>query len=357
MKIFFLSTFLFITNLLCCQMPVNDNNWNSTPIFYDDFTGTRSWGTNRADNTNKWIAFFDESGVIHDSTSLDCVHHNEHQIYQRENAIFNTSSPGYMILKAEYKPNSTISSYWYPDQPYPPIICTYNYISGAIETIRSFKFGYFEIKCSLPVPNYGNFPAFWLYSGGDRKNEIDVFEHIIQSSDVRSFAGTYFTSNNIAIHKFKYTVPSGEPGLTSMHTYSIEWSPNVIIWYFDGIQVGTAINETEITDQPMKLKANYALDDLVTTEGNNTLFPLEMKIDYIKVYSLKCDCDNPIIISNSAALNSFNHFVKKKITITNASVYAGNSISLRATDEIIINGNFEVPVGSEFYAFTHNCPE
>jgi len=350
----FLLFFIFqIPFIIFGQLPANDKNWNSTPILYEEFTGTRYWANNRVDNTYKWIAYFSESGVTHGS--------NEHQIYQRENAIFSTSSPGYMILRAEYKPNTT--TYWYPGSPYPPVTGAFNYISGAIAAIQSFKYGYFEIKCILSAKNYGNFPAFWLWSGINRYNEIDIFEHTIwgNANEERRFTGTYYTSNQVGVGKVNYFVPSNEPGLTSFHTYAIEWSPKVIIWYFDGKQVGQAINEPEITDQPMQLKVNYALDNYVLNpNANNNLFPLEMKIDYIKVYSLKCDCNTTISITNSTDLNNYNHSVKKKITIGNAVStikVQGESVSLRATDDIIINGDFEVPIGSEFFAFTHSCPQ
>lgn len=125
------------------------------------------------------------------------------------------------------------------------------------------------------------------------------------------------------------------------------------------MQTGAVINNSDITDQPMHLKANYALDNFIKG-ANKNLFPLNMKIDYIKVYKLKCDCDDIISITNSDQLNNFNYSVKKKITIENTvstiKVQA-ESVSLRATDEILINGNFEVPVGHEFYVMTHACPQ
>lgn len=333
------------------QVPSNDKNWNSTPILDENFTGTRSWNDNRHDNTNTWIAFFSESGVTHGS--------NEHQVYQRENAIFSTASPGYMILRAEYKPNTT--SYWYPGAPYPPVTGSYDYFSGAIETTQRFKYGYFEMRCTLPSANKGNFPAFWLWSGTNRYSEIDIFEHTIwgNPNEQRHFSGTYYTSNAVGCQRVDYYVPSNEPGLTSFHTYAIEWSPKVIIWYFDGKQVGAAVNEAEITDEPMPLKINYALDNYVA-QANNSLFPLDMKIDYIRVYQLSCNCGSTVSITNSSQLNSYNHSVKKKITIENAVStikVQGEGVSLRATDEITINGDFEVPLGTEFYATTHACPQ
>lgn len=92
---------LYSSSFCQCQLPGNDKNWNTYTSFFEDFTGTnRYWNDDRTDNTQRWIAYFSECGVTHDST-VNCVHYYEHQIYQRENAIFSTNSPGYMILKAE----------------------------------------------------------------------------------------------------------------------------------------------------------------------------------------------------------------------------------------------------------------
>jgi beta-glucanase (GH16 family) len=264
-----------------------------------------------------------------------------------------------MILRAEYKPNTT--SYWYPGSPYPPVTGAYDYFSGAIESIQKFKYGYFEMRCTIPPPNKGNFPAFWLWSGTNRYSEIDIFEHTIHEDidDYKEFTGSYYDSYGEGHKIIDYTISSGELPLTNFHTYAIEWSPKIIIWYFDGKQIGAAINELEITDEPMPIKINFALDNYVSGADNN-LFPLDMKIDYIKVYQLECDCNSLVSITNSSQLNGYAHSVKKKITIENSSSVIkvqGEGISLRATDEITINGNFEVPLGTEFFATTHGCPQ
>lgn len=347
-KLIFLLLFQ-IPIILFGQVPSNDKNWNSTPVLNENFSGTRSWNYNRVDNTGTWYAFFTESGVTHSS--------NEHQVYQRENALFNTPSAGYMTLRAEYKPNTT--SYWFPY--WAPVTGAWDYFSGAIESVQKFKYGYFEMRATLPPANYGNFPAFWLWSGTNRYSEIDIFEHVIhKSTDYKRIFGTYYTSSGAGESRADYYLSSSEPPLTNYHTYAIEWSPKVIIWYFDGRQIGAALNENEVTDEPMPVKVNYALDNYIFDDVNHNtdLFPLDMKIDYIRVYQLDCDCNTNTSISNSTQLNNYSHSVKKKITIQSSSStikVQGEGVTLRATDEITINGNFEVPIGTEFYATTHAC--
>jgi len=335
--------------------PAYDQNWISNPIFSDHFTSSnRYWQNNRFDNENKWRAYFHESGVLHGS--------NEHQIYQRENALFDTPSSGFLTLRAEYSPNTT--GYWTPTGPG---IIPMDYTSGAIETLRSFKYGYFEIKCKLPPPNCGNFPAFWVWSGGSRYSEIDIFEHTIHSNlpnhvTHKRFSGTYYGPNAEQHEKVSYILQNYELPLTEFHTYAIEWSPRIIIWYFDGKVVGEALYETQITDQAMFLKVNYAIDNWKKDPQHNTSsFPLDMVIDYVYVWELnKDDCSSEISVMNNSELTTHSKSVKKKITIgtsTGTIIVPSSGVTLRATDEIIINSNFEVPLGCEFTAVIHDCPE
>jgi beta-glucanase (GH16 family) len=369
------------------QTPDIDNNWQSTPFFEDEFSGYRFWTDNREDNTHKWRAFFLDSGVLHDIY--------EHQAYQRENAIFNSSNSGSITLKAEYKNWDT--NYWRPAGYFiPNSMLPRAFFSGAIESTNQFKYGYFEIKCALPDPSYGNlmgygnFPAFWLWSSFDPEyNEIDVFEHIIRSladtiSDTTELQNPaldslrftskyqrYYSKEFVAV----YTISEGELPLNQMHTYAVEWAPHFVIFYFDGKQTCSAIYDTEIPVQPMAIRINFAIDnwirafDTLVTEPwyytypapriVSATFPREMKVDYVKVFKLKCDCETNLNITTTYQLNNTVAKVRKNITIGNPSqtILAQNAnISLRATNAITINGNFEVPLGKSFYAITHPCP-
>jgi len=331
--------------LIFCQHPTTDKNWNATPIFDEEFVGIRSWDNNRKDNTGTWYAYWTECGVIHLP---------EFQVYQRENALFNTPTSGYLTLRAEYRPNTDTSTIWYPFWTTLPK-AKWDYFSGAIESVRKFKYGYFEIRCALPPANKGNFPAFWLWEYINRYSEIDIFEHTIHGkvSDERCFTGGYYTSNGIGENRVNYDIPLNEPGLTNFHTYAVEWSPKSIIWYFDNKQVGSARNEPEITDESMAIKVNYALDDYVKG-ANNSLFPLNMVIDYVKVYQLKCD--KLTIVNEISNFSTFNYAVKKSISLSGATTIPANSnISLRATDFIELTNGFEVPLGVELYLDITPC--
>jgi len=165
------------------------------------------------------------------------------------------------------------------------------------------------------------------------------------------------------IGRVDYYLQDNERPLTEFHTYAIEWSPEIIIWYFDGKVVGNAFHEPEITDQPMYLKVNYAIDNWKrdTICHNTALFPLDMVIDYVYVYQLNCDCgkNNTVNITNNSELSTQSKSVKDKITVGTSSgtiTVPSPGIALRATQEITIESNFEVPLGVEFMAVVHDCP-
>jgi beta-glucanase (GH16 family) len=261
-----------------------------------------------------------------------------------------------MQLKAEYIPGCI--NYWSPD--WHPVKGCYNYFTGVINSTQTYKYGYFEMRCARPRAKMGNANAFWLWSEINRYNEIDMFEHTYWGGqDSSSISGSYYGSDKVGHHPVKYTVPAGLPGLTSFHTYAMEWSPQRLIWYFDGKEIGNDFNDTAITNQPMYVIVNYDLDNYIKTL-NNSPFPLYMSIDYVKVTQLTCDCGTTVSINTTSQLNNFNYAVKKSITINNTATtitVQNASVSLRATDGITINGNFAVPLGVEFYAATHACPQ
>ncbi len=158
-------------------------------------------------------------------------------------------------------------------------------------------------------------------------------------------------------------VPSGSSDLSDWHTFSCEWSPERLIWYFDGEIVNEHYGET-VPYRDMTLKTNYALDGYILDDLGHPIttdVPDKMTIDYIKVHKLKCDCENPATIPDTPTLNAFNYEVKEYISIgsSGSTVVVPNStkVVFRATDYIEITQNFELPVGSEMELLTHPCPE
>jgi hypothetical protein len=357
-----------------------DKNWDTTPYYIDNFSiNGRSWNSGFIDiPLSNWRAYSRDSGVSHGSS--------EHQVYQKQNCVFDDINQNINLVAQFVSPTPMICSDFDipPDYPCPSSDFTLYYISGEIDAldyfhpgVQNFLYGYFEIKCKLPV-HLGAFPAFWLYGGRDHYEEIDIFEYSwhITRPDLHSESPGYgspniFTTglyfNDVAPTQIEYArnfpiIPSTEPNLSEWNTFACEWSPGRVIWYFNGKEINQFFGD-KVPYRPMTLKANYALDNYIL---DNDEVPIttdlldEMVIDYIKVNKLKCNCSDDAIIENNTQLNSFTYEAKNSVTICSSS----NNISLpnstknvfRAVDHIEITKNFEVPLGAEMELITHDCP-
>ena len=333
---------LLFPMVMLAQHPKDDANWKV--VLNEEFDGVRSWGDDRIDNTRTLRAYFSECGVTHGD--------DEFQVYTRENAQFRN---GTMALKAEYAPGT--NNYW--DVNWIKERSPHDYKSGAIEFVEKYKYGYFEIRCKLPKPIKGNWPAFWLWSQvGGRYNEIDVFEQDFKEQNGKQRVyGTYHynDSNGKTKHDTRFcdTRETNDAYYSSSyHTYAVNWSPGKVVWYIDGVLKGESDNSGFVPRDPMLLKANYAIEKKMI-RNNNT--PMEMVIDYIRVYQLKCEHNKSVSLTTNSQLKNYSSSVKKNINVNGTQLKVEKNLHFMATDNIEINGNFEVPLGVDFCAEIIGC--
>ena len=139
----------------------------------------------------------------------------------------------------------------------------------------------------------------------------------------------------------------------SWHKYAIEWSPSRIIFYVDDTPVRDMANPGVI--DPVMLILSTGLDAGPVT---GTGFPLKMNVDYVKVYDLITDCNTSMSYCNYD-FSLYDHKVKKEIFIGNGAcsnnLSVGENIYLRATDQVVITGDFTVPVGAELFIDVNSC--
>ena len=70
------------------------------------------------------------------------------------------------------------------------------------------------------------------------------------------------------------------------HTFAVDWQPDVIIWYVDGIERWRYTGN--IQARPMYLLANLAVGgDWPGAPDDSTPFPSYYEIDYIRVWKRK----------------------------------------------------------------------
>ncbi len=169
----------------------------------------------------------------------------------------------------------------------------FNYTSARMKTQGLYSppvYGRFEWRARLPEGT-GMWPALWLLGndissiGWPACGEIDVVEN--NGATPTWVQGSLHSNNGnpTAIYNF----PNGG-SVTNFHTYLLDWEPNSISYYVDGVEYespsgGAPFNAPFFFIMNIAVGGNY-----VTTDTNainaGTVFPQEMQVDYLRVYEL-----------------------------------------------------------------------
>ena len=257
-------------SLLCSTASANDPKvWSLT--WSDEFDGPKG---SQAD-TSKWS--FDIGG--------NGWGNNELETYTSR--IANSSvENGRLVIKALKE------TFTGPDG------ITRNYTSARLLTKNKFSQSYGRFEARIKVPyGQGIWPAFWML--GDNIDtarwpncgEIDIMEHIGKEPSI--VHGTlhgpgYSGGSGISA---AYTLPVGQKFSDDFHTFAVEWEPNVMRFYVDGLLYKTRTpadlppGTKWVFDHPFFIILNVAVGG--TWPGNpdeTTVFPQQMLVDYVRVY-------------------------------------------------------------------------
>ncbi|GIE94038.1 glycoside hydrolase family 16 protein [Paractinoplanes rishiriensis] len=167
---------------------------------------------------------------------------------------------------------------------------TCQYTSGRILTADKFTqtYGRFEARIKIPR-GQGIWPAFWMLGGNSwpTTGEIDIMENVGNAPNVvhgtvhgpgYSGAGGIGGSRNI-----------GAPLADAFHTYAVDWSPGLIVWYLDGSEffrlTPAGLNGNAwVFDHPFFMILNVAVGGYWPGYPDaSTVFPQTMLIDYVRV--------------------------------------------------------------------------
>ncbi|HWU04489.1 MAG TPA: Ig-like domain-containing protein [Novosphingobium sp.] len=160
-------------------------------------------------------------------------------------------------------------------------LSNYAYTSGLLTTRQSFsqEYGYFEIKAKLPSGT-GFWPAFWLLpADGSWPPEIDVFE--TGGSDPNTALITTHWTNSSKANLYEQDKVNVDT--TQWHTYGVNWGPNTITYYIDGVAVAEIA-----TPDSLKGKEMYMLLDLAVGGWSGTPTSgatAQMLVDYVHAYA------------------------------------------------------------------------
>ena len=250
-----------------------------------------------------------------------------------------------------------------------------NYLSGMIQSLSKFGFGYYEICYKTPAHQDAH-TGFWLFGGGpETYEEIDIMEYSngdCQGDRLHGYSsgiwhnpnGVYASDpldpNNCAINYAKayYHLPSNVPDLREYHTFGLEWMPDYVKWYRDGNVVSEYRNIEHIPQYRKWILVTY---EIGTYYGDLVWFGTdELVIDYIKVFRLKTDCSDDVFIRTISDWQNFESSVKHTISIGAANgliVPQNSSRTYRASESILIDQPFELPQGAQMTLIVQECPE
>ncbi len=119
---------------------------------------------------------------------------------------------------------------------------TYSYTSGRITTQNKhdFLYGLFVARAKVPVGK-GYLPAFWMMPTDEMKygpwpscGEIDIME--VLGSDTAATYGTIHYGNPHKQNQGSYRIAGGADFGADFHEFALEWLPEQLIWYVDGIE-------------------------------------------------------------------------------------------------------------------------
>ncbi len=177
----------------------------------------------------------------------------------------------------------------------------YNYTSAKIKTYgkKSFQYGRIDIRALLPK-GQGLWPALWTLgnnlnsTGWPDCGEIDMMEMIGGSGGESRVYGTVHWEYNgeHADSGGSKTLPSSVYNFNeAYHVFSIFWDENSIKWYVDDQQyyeIDITASDMSEFHQPHWFIFNVAVGGNWPGNPNSTtIFPQQMKVDYIRVFQVE----------------------------------------------------------------------
>lgn len=183
-----------------------------------------------------------------------------------------------------------------------------NYTSGRIKTLGTYSFLYGRIAFRVKVPGgLGLWPAMWMmplnsvYGPWAASGEMDVMESTGQLPDnvigTIHFGGPYPDTAQSPGPSYNF-IPGAS--LTNFNVYMFDWSTNAISWYINGWRYETQTNwwsssntnNTELNpypapfNEPFYIIMNMAIGGSYGGTVDNSVFPADLQIDYVRVYNL-----------------------------------------------------------------------
>lgn len=191
-----------------------------------------------------------------------------------------------------------------------------NYTSSRIKTKDLYEFQYGKVHARISVPiGQGLWPAFWMLGANidqvswPQCGEIDIMEHVNLDPVIH---GTHHYNNNGHVYQGGSTVCAAD----QFNVYSIEWTPNNIIWSLNGntyysADIGPNAISKEEFHNPFFFLLNLAVGgNWPGSPNDETIFPADMYVDYVRVYQDVSKVEAISLEKISIHPNPINHFAE-----------------------------------------------
>jgi beta-glucanase (GH16 family) len=269
------SLLVLIAGMLLLVLNARAQAQTWTLVWSDEFNGPAGAGV----DTGKWTA----------ETGGGGWGNQELEYYTNTTQNASLDGAGNLVIKAIKETLPRKYRCWYGQ-------CQYT--SARLITKNKFSQAYGRFEARLKIPyGQGLWPAFWMLGSNiDTVNwpncgEIDIMENIGKEPSI--VHGTihgpgYSGANGIGA---AYTLSGGQRFADGFHVFAVEWQPNVIRWYVDGILYQTR------TPSDLPAGTNWVFDHSffmilnVAVGGGwpgnpdaTTIFPQTMLVDYVRVY-------------------------------------------------------------------------
>jgi beta-glucanase (GH16 family) len=168
------------------------------------------------------------------------------------------------------------------------------YTSARLLTSATFNQAYGRFEARIKIPRgQGIWPAFWMLGndigsvGWPNSGEIDIMENI--GREPNTVYGTIHGPGYSGSGGISGSRTLGQPLADGFHTYRVDWEPNSIIWYLDGVEYHR-VDPTRlggnrwVFDHPFFMILNVAVGGYWPGyPDGSTQFPQQMLVDYVRV--------------------------------------------------------------------------
>jgi beta-glucanase (GH16 family) len=174
------------------------------------------------------------------------------------------------------------------------------YSSARLLSKNRFEVAYGWVEARVKVPaGAGYWPAFWMLGadidrvGWPQAGEIDIMEYVGRLPN--EIFGTIHGPGYSGGQSYGNIYDFGKPVYDDYHTFAVEWQPDRIVWYVDGIKYHEATpNDAFLQDKqwvynhPFYMLLNVAVGgNFGGPVGADTVFPQSTLIDYVRLYQAR----------------------------------------------------------------------